>query len=214
MGDEFDLFREDAADAGAAVAATDEKPTLLIIDDDGGIRDSLELALKKKFNTVLCSNGADGVEAASDQIHCVILDVKMDGKDGFQTFTEIKQKFSHLPIIFHSAYQDLKNPYEIMNDYRPFGYINKEGSFRELLDTINSAVGYYTQVMRNQKLVTELTQLNDELEDKVVVRTSEITAQKEKQDGDYYLTSLLSKPLAANNSKNDVVDIEFIIEQR
>ena len=61
-----------------------------------------------------------------------------------------------MPIIFHSAYQDIKDVYEILNDFRPFAYLKKEGQFGELRDTINSAVQHFKQIMKNQILVREL----------------------------------------------------------
>jgi len=98
----------------------------------------------------------------------------MEGKDGFQTFTEIKKKFSHLPIIFHSAYQYLKDPYDVMNEYRPFGYISKEGDPKKLLNTVVSAIEYNRQIRKNEILVDDLQSLNTTLEDKVTERTQEL----------------------------------------
>jgi hypothetical protein len=37
---------------------------------------------------------------------------------------------------------------------------------------------------------------------------------KEKQDGDYFLTSLLIHPLGKNNIQNDMIRIDFLIEQK
>ena len=87
--------------------------------------------------------------------------------DGFETFKGIKEKVSHVPIIFHSAYQDLRDPYEVMNEFRPFGYVTKEGSYRLLQDTIDSAVDYYRQILKNRRLLKNLRDMNVELEDKV-----------------------------------------------
>jgi HAMP domain-containing protein len=61
----------------------------------------------------------------------------------------------------------------------------------------------------------------DELEDKVKERTAELTktlgdvqALKTQQDGDYFLTSLLIKPLGQNYSKSEKVKVEFLISQK
>ena len=142
------------------------RPLVLIIDDDRNVRESLKIALNTNYRTTLCASGQEGVEVVHAGVSAVILDIKMEEKDGFETFKEIKQKFLHLPIIFHTAYQELKNPYEVINEYRPFGYISKEGSFRELLDTLNSAVEYYRQIHRNKSLLIRLRDQNTELEDK------------------------------------------------
>ncbi|MEM7181764.1 MAG: adenylate/guanylate cyclase domain-containing protein [Spirochaetota bacterium] len=125
------------------------KPTILIIDDDVNIRTALKITLGKKYNLNLCSNGNDGIAQMTGEVFAVILDIKMEGKNGFETFTEIKKKNFYVPIIFYSAYQDIKDPMEIMNDFRPFGYVVKGSESNELLHTLESAVDYYLQINRN-----------------------------------------------------------------
>ncbi|WP_411822263.1 SpoIIE family protein phosphatase [Leptospira sp. 'Mane'] len=63
--------------------------------------------------------------------------------------------------------------------------------------------------------------LNSTLEQKVVERTKELSKSldsikelKAQQDGDYFLTSLLLRPLGSNLSKNQDVKIEFLIQQK
>ena len=152
----------------------EQRSTIMVVDDDPYVRKTIKIALKNKYDVLLCASGDEGVQQANTNVFAVILDIKMEGKDGFQTFKELKEKISYLPIIFHSAYQDLKDPYEIMNDFRPFGYISKEGNPKELLDTTASAVRYSQQILKNQLLVTELQVLNASLEEKVRDRTQEL----------------------------------------
>ncbi|MCE9501364.1 MAG: SpoIIE family protein phosphatase [Leptospira sp.] len=67
----------------------------------------------------------------------------------------------------------------------------------------------------------ELQDYAENLEDKVKLRTKEVQekmeevhALKVQQDGDYYLTSLLTKPLFYNANKSGNVKTEFIIKQK
>ncbi|MGK5094243.1 response regulator [Deltaproteobacteria bacterium TL4] len=133
-----------------------EQPLILIIDDDPSVLELLNFTLQENYELLLCQSGEQGVNEVNADVSAVILDIKMRGKDGFQTFIEIKNKFPHLPIIFHSAYQDLKDPYHIMNEYRPFGYIVKEGNARKLWDTIASAVEFHRQLEKNAQLAEAL----------------------------------------------------------
>lgn len=133
-----------------------EKPVVMIIDDDQHLLDDLAFALKDNYLTTCCSTGAQGLQQIDETVFAVVLDIKMPDLDGFQVFKAIKERFLHLPVLFHSAYQDLKDPYEVMNQYRPFGYISKSADLSQLRDSIASAVAYYTQICRNQDLVKEL----------------------------------------------------------
>ncbi len=67
----------------------------------------------------------------------------------------------------------------------------------------------------------ELQNYTDTLEEKVQERTKEVQEKmeevqklKEQQDGDYYLTSLLAKPLFANRNKSEVTKTDFMIKQK
>ncbi|MBE7413568.1 MAG: SpoIIE family protein phosphatase [Leptospiraceae bacterium] len=67
----------------------------------------------------------------------------------------------------------------------------------------------------------QVEELNAHLERKVEERTAELqktlTEVKElkvQQDGDYFLTSLLIKPLGVNRSKGDFVHIDFFVRQK
>lgn len=66
-----------------------------------------------------------------------------------------------------------------------------------------------------------LEQYANELEEKVKERTRElenslveIKELKQQQDGDYFLTSLLTKALGANRAEQDNVKVDFLLEQK
>ena len=167
----------------------DSKQTILIIDDELHVREALKLIFEKKYKVILCGHGETGIRSINPDIFAVILDIKMEGKNGFETLTEIKKKNIYLPVIFLTAYQDLKDPLEILNEYRPFGYVIKGSEGKELQDTVESAVSYYDQINKNIFLVKALQSKNLALQDlrenlelMVNKRTQELTnANKELQ---------------------------------
>lgn len=66
-----------------------------------------------------------------------------------------------------------------------------------------------------------LQQYADELEEKVKERTHElektldaVNELKQQQDGDYFLTSLLIKPLGANKGNSENINVDFLLEQK
>ncbi|MCE9501884.1 MAG: SpoIIE family protein phosphatase [Leptospira sp.] len=84
-----------------------------------------------------------------------------------------------------------------------------------LSSSFNSMVSSIREARR------ELQDYAENLEDKVMLRTKEVQekmeevhALKVQQDGDYFLTSLLTKPLFYNANKSGNVKTEFIIKQK
>jgi hypothetical protein len=71
------------------------------------------------------------------------------------------------------------------------------------------------------KMYHEVNELNETLEQKVITRTEELNKTLEEvrrlklhQDGDYFLTSLLLKPLNTNYVKSDRLTVEFLQRQK
>jgi DNA-binding NtrC family response regulator len=66
-------------------------PSILIIDDDAGLRDSMRRTLQKAGYTVMeADNGLQGLQRVSTTpIDLVLLDVFMPEKDGLDTIKEL-----------------------------------------------------------------------------------------------------------------------------
>ena len=67
----------------------------------------------------------------------------------------------------------------------------------------------------------QIKDYNEKLEEKVAIRTSELSATldkvqllKNQQDGDYFLTTLLMNPLMQNRSRSRFIKIEFLMKQK
>jgi len=118
------------------------RPIVVVIDDDAGIRNSLSRVLKAKYEVRTWPDGPKGVLGVDKNTSCIILDVRMPTHDGFWVGRQIRKKAPDVPIIFHSAYQDSKNPYEIINELHPYGFVIKGEKVAELLSLVHSAVKY------------------------------------------------------------------------
>lgn len=128
-------------------------PLVLVVDDDPAVRRALQVLLTPKYRVRLCSTAVEGLAVVSEsEVAVVVLDVKMRGHDGFWACDEIRKKNPLIPIIFFSAFQDAKNPYDIINDHRPFAYIMKDGEPSRLLSAIGNAVSHYLMVQVSRRL--------------------------------------------------------------
>ncbi len=80
------------------------KPTILIIEDEGGIVDNIVYALKTEgYDSLWCSTGMEGLAAIKKQeIGLVLLDVGLPDINGFELFKDLKQ-VRDVPVIFLTA---------------------------------------------------------------------------------------------------------------
>lgn len=128
-----------------------EKPLILVVDDDPAIRTSLSVMLSNRYDVLLTTSAADGLRALRDEVCAVILDIKMKGENGFWACDRMRERSPLLPVIFYSAFQDVKDPYRIINDHRPFAYLTKGGDPKDLLDALELAVRLYSLVLQSRR---------------------------------------------------------------
>ena len=140
------------------------RPRIVVVDDDPSMRDAIGFLLQDDYDVTLCETADAGVAAVDDDTAAAILDVKMKGHDGFWACKHIREKQALLPVIFFSAYQDVKNPYEIINLYQPFGYVIKGDDLGDLIAMISRAVDYHRLVRRNKKIIDRLDRAQSELQ--------------------------------------------------
>ncbi|HMW04726.1 MAG TPA: 7TM diverse intracellular signaling domain-containing protein [Leptospiraceae bacterium] len=123
-------------------------------------------------------------------------------------------------ILFLSSLNDIVN--SLTNEFNTGIYIVPVG----LLIFIFSqsyllSVRYSNAFQKIEELSSNLFELNTTLEQKVINRTKELHSTltevqnlKEKQDADYFLTSLLIDPLKTHDITGDKVKIEFKIQEK
>lgn len=81
----------------------EEKKTVLLADDDAGIREVARILLESEGCRVLeAADGDAAAEMISPEIDLYILDVMMPGKNGYQVCREIRES-STAPILFLTA---------------------------------------------------------------------------------------------------------------
>jgi DNA-binding NtrC family response regulator len=145
-----------AEDEKGVKAAPVAKAVILAVDDDDAMRESLDVVFGRLYQVRSCSNGKDALAALTADVRAVILDVRMPGEDGFQVYEALRKANEIVPIIFYSAYQDLKDPYKIMNTYRPFGYVFKGADPDELMKLVAAAVKHCEWLVRLQQQHEEI----------------------------------------------------------
>lgn len=111
--------------------------TILIIEDDEDIRESVKILLESEgFHVVEADNGTDGLHQISEETDVVILDIMMPGISGIKTCEEIR-KISYVPILFLTA-KSSENDKILGFTAGADDYLVKPFSYAELLARIKA----------------------------------------------------------------------------
>ena len=129
-------------EAGEADAEnkSDNRPVVLVIEDNDDIREYIETSLSSKYQTLSATNGKEGLELARKNVPDVIVsDIMMPVMDGMELCKSIKADIatSHIPVILLTAkdsIQDKEAGYEIGAD----SYLTKPFSAKLLINRIKN----------------------------------------------------------------------------
>ena len=84
-------------------------PTLLIVDDEEGPRQSLKIVFKHDYQVRVASNGADALEIARNEpIDVAVLDIMMYGMSGVEVLKELKEIDPSIEVVMLTAYETLE----------------------------------------------------------------------------------------------------------
>ncbi len=118
-------------------------PTILIVDDEGSIRKSLEGLLSDEGYGVLCaSNGYEALKIISrEHPELVLLDIWMQGIDGIETLKEIKKSNPNIQVIMITGHGRIDTAVTATK-LGAFDFIEKPLSIDRVIVAINNALNF------------------------------------------------------------------------
>jgi DNA-binding NtrC family response regulator len=118
------------------------QPRILIIDDESGIRDSLETLLTLEgFSVDLAADGPAGMDLLTrHSFDLLLLDLALPGESGIDLLPRIRSLAPELPIIMITAYGTVGNVVDAIRAGAS-NFIQKPWDNEKLLADIRSAIG-------------------------------------------------------------------------
>lgn len=103
----------------------DERKSILICDDEEGVRESLNLILGEEYKLDFVNNGDEALQYLSKaNPDLVIMDIKMPKKNGLEALKELRQQKPSVKVIMVTGYQSVETAAEA-SKYGISEYITK-----------------------------------------------------------------------------------------
>jgi two-component system, NtrC family, nitrogen regulation response regulator NtrX len=127
--------------------------TILVIDDDKSVRDSLKMILEyERYEVEFAENGEQGLQKLDRiPVDLVLLDVKMSGMDGIEVLTNIRKKNEKLPVIMISGHGTIETAVEATK-LGAFDFLSKPLDRDKLLVTVRNALQHANLSEEYEKL--------------------------------------------------------------
>jgi len=134
------------------------KPTIMVVDDELGARQSLEVILEDQFRVLLAESGREALEIIRrETVDLILLDVHMPDMDGLEVLRRIKEEEEGIDVIMVSALNLARKAVDAIK-LGAYDYITKPYEPEDILSTVH-------RVIQQQRLRRELDFLRKEVKE-------------------------------------------------
>jgi signal transduction histidine kinase len=157
---------------GAQNAPTEDfKPTLLIVDDEEGPRQSLRFIFKEEFKVLLAESGPEAIALAqSNKIDVAVLDIRMGGMSGIEVLERLKFIDPSIEVVMMTAFETNETIRQALR-LRACDYINKPFEIATIRRALATA-------LERRSLASEIRNNSEKLE----ALQSELQQQKVEEE--------------------------------
>src|SRR6201996_5289680 len=165
-----------------ALSALGAGASILVIDDEAGIRESLEVLLTLEgYSIKTAPDGEQGLRMLEmESFDLVLLDLALPGQSGLDLLPQIKERQPETPVIMITAYGTVDNVVEAIRAGAE-NFVQKPWDNEKLLADIRSAIARHRAEAENVQLKRALEQRynfsNIVGKSEIMLRTFDLVAQ-------------------------------------
>src|SRR5215510_4941030 len=113
--------------------------TVLICDDDQGMRDTLTAILKRDYRVISVSSGEAALSLLkSEDVDLILQDIRLPGISGFDVLRIVKEYYSLIECIMISAINEVETAVQAMK-YGAYHYVTKNFEYDQLRSLVHNA---------------------------------------------------------------------------
>lgn len=152
------------------------KPTLLIVDDEAGPRESLRIVFKDRYNCAVATCGREGVEyARTHTIDAAILDIKMPDISGVDVLRTLKELDPNIECVMLTGYETIETARAAVR-YGAADYLNKPFDVFNVRDLMEKCMARRQRRLAAEESLKTLRKVNEDLSSSLAASNRAITA--------------------------------------
>ena len=188
---------------------------ILYIDDEEDNLTVFNATFRRSYKVHLALSGREGLEIMEKHnIHLVITDQRMPDMTGIQFLEQIIPLYPDCIRMILTGFSDVKAIIQAINKGRVYRYITKPWSKEEFKIIMDRALEAYNLKEQNKKLIEELKEANQNLEQKVIYRTRQIEQQKKDiTDSIHYASRIQCALLPPEKEMDSLLPSYFILNK-
>ncbi|MCU5787222.1 response regulator [Alloalcanivorax marinus] len=117
-----------------------DKPTVLLVDDEERVLRSLSLLFRPHFQVLTTTNGYEAERLVRERrVHVIVSDQRMPIMEGIEVLRRVRRASPHTQRLLLTGYADLQAVIDSINDGEVFRYLNKPWQMHEMLHAVRRA---------------------------------------------------------------------------
>src|SRR5437660_1454669 len=146
--------------------------TVLIVDEDEGMRDTLTAILKRDYRVLRVSSGEAALPILNrEDVDLMLLDVRLPGISGFEVLRIVKENYSLIEVLMISAITEIETAVQAMK-HGAYHYITKDFDYDQLRSLVRNAS---ERQDLNRQVLTLSAQVADQGDREFIVGPSKMT---------------------------------------
>ena len=139
-----------------------ERSSILVVDDEYGVRESLRLILKPQYEVATASSALEALSCLEEkEFDLIISDLKMPKLSGFDLLETLKRLKKEIDVLIVTGFGTLPNARRAIN-YGAVGLLSKPFNVAEVVTSVNKALeerkyrkGLETLIRKTQEICRE-----------------------------------------------------------
>ncbi|HKQ40027.1 MAG TPA: response regulator [Verrucomicrobiae bacterium] len=141
------------------------KPTMLVVDDEEGPRQSLKVLFKDDFNILLADDGPAGIKLAQEHpIDVAVLDIRMAGMSGLEVLERLKFVDPGIEVVMMTAFETSETLHQALR-LRACDYVNKPFDVNTMRKAVSTALERRSFASETKTNVEKLSGLQGALDE-------------------------------------------------
>jgi DNA-binding NtrC family response regulator len=117
----------------------ERRKTVLVVDDDEGMRDRLAAILRREYRVLRAASGEAALQMMEkEDVALMLLDVRLPGISGFEVLKIARENYPYVEVVVISATKDLDTAIEAMR-LGAYHYISKDFELEGVLALVRNA---------------------------------------------------------------------------
>ncbi len=151
------------------------KYTLLIVDDEPDVCDSVHDLLRREFRVLKAHSGQEGFQLMQEEeVHIIMTDQRMPQVSGVELLTKVKARNPQAVRMLFTGYADLESIIAAINQGHVYQFLKKPWQPEELLEAVRQAAVEYERLIADADESEKLRVEIDNLQRRVSVLEEEV----------------------------------------